>query len=403
MSWAFWALAALLTAASVGLLLHPLLRRPHGQETSSEAAADRSDYDLQVYRDQLDEIARDRERGVLTAAEAEAAALEVQRRLLAADRRRTAPGPSAKGPPRRAKIAALAVTILLPFAGMGLYLLLGSPDMPSLPLAQRGAEVERVAEMRELTDQLQLRLEQNPDDPRGWELLARGRAELGQWPEAAQAYREALERGDSHRADLHSALGEAVTAAAGGTVTPQARAAFETALDLNPEDPRALYYRGLALQQAGRPREALDLWMALAETTPRDAGWRPLLRQQIAGVANELGLPVNSLRIPEGPPATPAPAPAPSGDGMAAMEEMDPDEREAFVRSMVDRLAERLERQPEDIDGWLRLVQARLVLGENDEALAALRRAAPLVEDLPEDDQRRRAVDEGLRLLQNGP
>lgn len=406
MTWLFWPLAALLTAACVGLLLRPLLRRAAAAPGTGEPGSDaetappeRADYDIRVYSDQLREITRDRERGLLSATEAAAATLEVQRRLLAADRRRS-PAPAARGPRRGARAAALAVTLLLPLGGLGLYLHLGAPDLPSLPLAERGAEFERVAEMRGLTEQLQRRLERDPEDARGWELLARSRAELGQWREAAEAYRQAVARGGAERAGLQSALGEAVTAAADGVVTPEARAAFDTALALDPGEPRARYYSALALQQAGRQREALDAWMALAADTPADAGWRPLLRQQIVGAAEALGLPITALRIPEGSAGTPGPGPSP--EDLAAAEELSAEEREAYVRSMVEGLAARLEERPDDLDGWLRLVQARLVLGEPEAALAALRRAEPLVETLPEDDRRRRAVAEGLRLLGEG-
>ena len=181
-----------------------------------------------------------------------------------------------------------------------------------------------------------------------------------------------MSRSPSPSADLQSALGEAITAAGGGTVTPEAKTAFQRALEIDPQDPRARYYQGLWLQQAGQVREALDSWLELAASTPRDAGWRPLLRQQIVGAAEQLGLPIAELRIPEGTaPESDLPAAA------AGVEDMSPEERQAFVRSMVEGLASRLEENPEDLDGWLRLVQARLVLGETEEALAALCRAEP--------------------------
>lgn len=398
MSWLLWALAAVLTTLSVGLLLHPLLRRRNRQEEAPEAQ-DASAYDISIYRDQLAEIDQDQARGVLTEAEAGAARLEVQRRLLAADRRREQAVGRPKPLPRRrvSAAASLLILILVPLATVGLYLWLGQPETTSVPIASRGAEFERLAEMRAMTDQLRVRLADSPDDPRGWELLARAESELGDWQGAAEAYREALSRSPSPSADLQSALGEAITAAGGGTVTPEAKTAFQRALEIDPQDPRARYYQGLWLQQAGQVREALDSWLELAASTPRDAGWRPLLRQQIVGAAEQLGLPIAELRIPEGTaPESDLPAAA------AGVEDMSPEERQAFVRSMVEGLASRLEENPEDLDGWLRLVQARLVLGETEEALAALRRAEPLVQDLPPDDQRRAAVEEGLRLLGEG-
>lgn len=402
MSWLFWAVAAVLTALSVGALLHPLLRRP--AEAAKEAVPDdREAYDLYIYRDQLAEIDRDRARGVLNDREAEAARLEVQRRLLAADRRREGrdQANTADTAPRRrtaSRMAALAVVVLVPLGVLATYLSIGQPDLPSRPLSERSAEVEREREMHEMAADLQQRLAENPDDVRGWQLLGRARAEMGDWDAAAEAYQEAVARGGGDQAGLQSALGEALTAAAGGTVSPRAAAAFAAALEADPQEPRARYYTALALKQGGRVREALDLWLELAETTPRDAGWRPLLREQIVMAAEELGLPLAELSIPAGPEGS-AGAMA---EQEAAVEDMSPEEREAFIRSMVEGLATRLEQNPEDIDGWLRLVQARLVLGETDAALTALERAEPLVAELPEDDRRRQAVEEGLRLLGDG-
>src|SRR5690625_2519560 len=395
MIWLLWIMAAVITAISVGLLLHPLLRRRGGKHSKAEGL-DRSAYDMSIYRDQLAEIEKDQARGVLSASEAGAARLEVQRRLLAADRRRETTAPEREAPRRPAiAFAALAIFLRVPLGAAGLYIALGQPSLPSMPYASRGAEFERTAEMREMTDQLRLRLAQDGEDPRGRVLLARAERELGEWQEAAEAYREAVARTPRPSADLQAALGEAITMAAGGSITREARAAFDQALAVDPADPRARYYKALHLQQSGHTRDALDLWLELAETTPRDAGWRPLLHQQIVAAAEELGLSLADLKIPEGPPVEGPGA----GEAEAAMEDMSPEERQAFIRSMVDSLAARLEEQPEDLDGWLRLVQARLVLGEKDQALAALRRAVPLVQDLPEDDQRRRAVEEGLDLL----
>lgn len=397
MSWPLWIVAALITTASVGLLLHPLLRSG-GRGKGTATAAHRDDYDISIYRDQLEEIEKDQARGVLTATEADAARLEIQRRLLAAGRRKQTADEGRSGARKTAssKLVALFVLLLVPFGALSLYLWLGQPDVPSLPMAERTAEFQQHTEMRQLTMRLRQRLEQNPEDPRGWELLGRAESELGEWNRAAEAYRQAAARLEQVDPSLQSALGEAITAAGGGTVTPEAKAAFDRALAVDPEDPRARYYSGLWLQQAGRPREALDVWLELAESTSRDAPWRPLLRQRIVSVAEELQLPVAELKIPEGrEPQASAPAGA-----EAEIEAMSPEERQAFVRSMVDGLAARLAEEPEDLDGWLRLVQARLVLGEPEEALAALRQAAKLVKDLPEQDQRRQAVEEGLRLLE---
>ena len=184
---------------------------------------------------------------------------------------------------------------------MSLYLWLGQPATPSVPISSRGAEFARMAEMRDMTNQLRLRMAESPEDPRGWELLARAESELGDWEGAAQAYREAVARSPVASAELQSALGEAITAAAGGTVSPEAKAAFDQALLADPEDPRARYYQGLWLQQAGRVRDVYTV--CRAPPVPRRRH-----RHRRRAAARRLG--ASRLRPP--PPPTTATAPWPA-------------------------------------------------------------------------------------------
>jgi cytochrome c-type biogenesis protein CcmH len=387
MTWLFWILAALLSAISVAVLVRALLRRPPQLEA-------RKDYDLTVFKDQLAEIARDCERGVLSESEAAAARLEVQRRILASDASGE-DGASDAGSirPRAIRRLTLATAFAVPLGALGLYLMIGSPDTPSVPWVERSAEVEEQREMAELAGQLRRRLEQNPEDSRGWELLARTYGQLGRHDEAAAVYR-CLMDAQPERADLPASYGEALMLANEGAVRPEALAAFERTLAIAPGDPWARYYKALALAQAGDAQGALDLWLALARETPADAPWRGALEARIGETAEALGLDAASVMPP---PAVSAPGPSPAD--MAAVESMSEAERTAFIESMVEQLATRLESEPDNLDGWLRLTRAYLVLGERDQALAALQNAAGLTEGLAADDPRRQAVEEGLKLL----
>ncbi len=402
MTWLFWSIAGALTAVVLALLSRPLLRagKAKGEKPGGELAGnERADYDIAVYKDQLAEVARDHARGTLTAPEAKAAKTEIERRLLAADQARQAAGaPTSKAEKAGARAAALLIAAALPAVTLGLYLWLGAPGLPSLPFAEREAERQDSREFADLADQLAARMKADPSDPRGWELLARTSASLGRFPQAVEAYRQAIQRGGM-RADLASGLGEALTAVANGNVTPEAKQAFQTAVDLDPQEQRARYYLGLSEVQAGEPAAALEIWTDLARDTPAEAPWRAGLLEQIAALVRETGLDPGDL-TPQAPAAV---APGPSQAEVDAAAEMTPEERDAFIRSMVARLAERLEEEPDDLDGWLRLAQAYRVLGEREAAIAAFRRAEPLAADLPVVDNRRQAVADGLRALGEQP
>src|ERR1043165_1607831 len=117
---ALWFVLAMMTAAAIFAVLWPLART---------RAATSGGSDLAVYRDQLDEIARDRAGGLIGEAEAEAARVEGSRRLIAAADR-TEAEPSAAGGMSRRRIAAAAVLVAMPLIAAGLYLTLGSPELP---------------------------------------------------------------------------------------------------------------------------------------------------------------------------------------------------------------------------------------------------------------------------------
>jgi cytochrome c-type biogenesis protein CcmH len=183
----------------------------------------------------------------------------------------------------------------------------------------------------------------------------------------------------------HADLGEALTAAANGIVTADARQAFEAALKLKPDDYRARYFIGLAAEQDGRPKDAADLWRKLLAGAPADASWTDLVRESLA-------------RVDPGA-AVPAPAPGtpgPSAEDVAAASQLSPEQRTAMVRGMVERLAARLKQDGSDIEGWLRLVRAYMVLGDKDKARAALTDARRALAGEPD---KLRRIDETVKGL----
>lgn len=366
-----WLWLALLTAAAVALLLLPMLR-------AKDAVAARGAHGLEVYRDQLTEVEADLERGTLSAEEAAGVRLEVQRRLLAADGEGEAEGGRA---PERRGPSALVLALLVPALALTLYGWLGSPGTPDQPLAERArsddgaiAREGQPPGMAEAVARLAARLEREPGDVRGWMLLGRSYLELGRYGEAVEAHRSALALA-ADDAEIHAALAESLTLAAQGIVTERARRAFERSLALAPGHPGARYYLGLADMQAGRTRAAYERWLALAGETPPEVPWYPVLRSALEAAAEELGEDLAGLSTAPPPASSP---PGPSSEEVAAAAALSETEQGEMIRSMVARLAGRLEEQPDDLEGWLRLGRAYGVLGEAVEAREAYGRAAAL-------------------------
>ncbi|MBR1122005.1 c-type cytochrome biogenesis protein CcmI [Bradyrhizobium lablabi] len=360
-----WFVFALMTVAAVFAVLWPLGRRSALQSGGSEAS---------VYRDQLAEIDRDLAGGLIGATEAEAARVEIGRRLLAAaDQQRDMPAQPSPGLRRVASIVAL---VGLPLAAVAIYLPLGSPGLADFPLAARSRTADATQPLDNLVAQVEAHLEKNPTDGRGWTVLAPVLARLGRYDDAVRAWRNAITYGgdsSERRADL----GEALTAAAGGVVTTEAKAEFERAAAMNADDAKANYFLGLAAEQDGRTDDAASIWKTMLAKAPADAPWRPLVQDALSRV----GVTV---------------APALSNETMAAAKDMNETDRNAMIRGMVDRLATRLKQNGDDVEGWLRLVRAYMVMGERDKALGAQSDARQAVANNAE---RLKQLNEGLKNL----
>ncbi len=382
----FWIIAGGLTTLALVLLARPVLRRPG-------VDAPRAAYDVTVYRDQLAEVERDAERGILNAGESAAARTEIERRLLAAGLAMPDAVGADKPTHTAGRALVLGIAVFLPVAAFGLYLLLGAPRVPSQPFAERPAPPEQAQEINRMVERLAGRLAAQPGDRDGWLLLGRTYTQLGRFTEAAETYRKAISHGFDG-AQTQSALGEVLAAAAGGEVGPEARRAFAAALEKDPAEPRARYYAGLALVQDDRLQDAIGVWTRLLEQSPPDAPWRPMVEQQVRQAAETLG-----IAPPEIPAAPEAAPPGPGAADIEAARQMSPDEQAAFIRSMVERLAGRLAAEPDDFEGWLRLARAYGALGERARAQEALDRAAGLIEGLPADAPEHATLEAARKAL----
>lgn len=361
-----WLVLALMTAAAIFAVLMPLAYARARQDSRGGMA---------VYRDQLDEIERDRAAGLIPDSEADAARLEVSRRLLAAADVAEMDAPSGT-PIWRRRAVALVALILLPLAAGAIYLKLGSPNLPGASALRQVAPTEQ-RPIEELVGQVEKHLERNPQDGRGWDVLGPVYMRLGRFDDAVKARANSVRLLGSTAA-READLGEAQVAAANGIVTAEAKSAFERALALDAEELKSRYYLGLAAEQDGNPAEALRRWRELLARAPADAAYRPLIEQSIARLDPS------------------AARPGPSADDLAAADNLSPEQRADMVRGMVERLAERLKTEGGDIDGWLRLVRAYMVLGDRDKAKQAALEARQAI---GADEAKQRRLDEFVRGL----
>jgi cytochrome c-type biogenesis protein CcmH len=360
-----WFVFALMTAAAIFAVLWPLRRGGKPPNDVSETA---------VYKDQLAEIERDLAAGLIGTSEAEAARVEISRRLLAAaDMQRDVPIASNI---RLRRLAAIVGLVGIPLLAIAVYLPLGSPQLGDFPLAARSRAPDATQSLDNLVAQVEAHLEKNPTDGRGWSVLAPVLLRLGRNDDAVRAYRNSITyNGES--AERRADLGEALTGAAGGIVKSEAKAEFEHGVALDAGNVKANYFLGLAAEQDGRKTDAASIWRGMLEKAPTDAPWRRLVQAALVRVGG-------------------AAAPALPDEAVAAANGMNEADRGAMIRGMVERLASRLKQNGDDVEGWLRLVRAYMVMGDRDKAKSALIDARQAVAN---DAERLRQLNEGLKNL----
>lgn len=354
-----WIILLAMTAAAVMVVLWPLSRH--------SAVRGQADPNVQFYRDQIAEIERDRDRGVLLPAEAEAAKAEAGRRLLRAtgleDTASAAVGEPALRRRRAVSTLALSVVPILAIAVYGAY---GSPHIFDRPVATAPQQQAQTQDLATAVSQIETHLAQRPQDGRGWEVLAPVYIRMGRVDDAVKAYESAL-RILGEDADRLSNYGEAMVLAKNGLISTEAQAAFEKAVKLDAGAPKARFYLAQAAEQDGQVEKAKAAYTDLLSISPADAPWVPLVREQLT----RLGVP------------QPAPSESPQVGA-------------ADIQRMVSGLAERLESQGGSAEEWARLMRSYAVLGQRDKAEAAAQRAR---QALAQDDAGLKTIETMAREL----
>jgi cytochrome c-type biogenesis protein CcmH len=368
-----WVIFALMTATAIFAVVRPLGRPPRASAGGS---------DLAVYKDQLKEIDSDRASGLIGEAEAEAARLEISRRLLAAAESPSGAGAAPPALPKseRRRLAAVVALAVLTLGPLGFYIALGSPNIPGEPAFARITTPQGHESIASLVSQVEAHLAAVPNDGAGWEVLAPVYTRLGRFDDAVQARKKALTL-NGPTAAREADLGEAETAAANGVVTAEAKAAFERAVARDPKEVKARYFLGLAAEQDGRNDDAASIWRSMLAETPSGAPWVGFVRQALARVSG--------AQIATAEPST---------ADISAAADMSADARRDMIRGMVARLADRLHDNGADVEGWLRLVRAYVVLGDRTKAKDAAAEAKRALGERPEGIRRIDDLVKGLGL-----
>ena len=341
----FWSICAALTLAAVAGALLPLTKPPERTVAPNLT-------DIDVYKDQLRELDQDAERGLINGEEADAAKLEISRRILKADTRQGSP---VSGNNVSARIAVI-VLLLVPAAAWAGYLAAGSPHKSDQPIAMRMQAPTEEASIEVLLARTEAHLSANPKDGKGWDVIAPVYLRLGQFDKAAAAFGKALEiNGPAFKNEI--GLAEALAGRNGGMIGPDSEEAFRRAAAIEPDNPQPAIMLATAKAQRGDLQAAKVGFQEILAKAPQDAPWRAIVEQSIAKIDAASS------------------QPGPTGADVDAAAQMSDGDRKAMIESMVAGLDAKLKDNPADKEGWLRLIRSYAVLDKTELAKDAVVRA----------------------------
>jgi cytochrome c-type biogenesis protein CcmH len=427
---AMWLVQTIATSAIAVFLCLLLVRRLERPRMEVPDA-------IEAWLDQLTKIERDLRQGLIDDAAADAARLEVKKRALESGRE---PRLVPKLPTGGLEFALVCAAGIVVAAAAGFYATTTGGDASTMSVPTAGQKalasfaedapaVKRLAavtqgagseswwqpqsqqqpglpSVEEMIQRLAARLEKNPKDGEGWRTLGWSYLNLGRFSEASGAYARAIELnpGDT---ELKTSRIDAVIRSSEGRVTTDAGNAIEDVLKVDPQNARALFFKGLAKAQTGDKASALADWVGLLKNVKPEEPWLPELKSRISELERDLGVDAPTLAAPKPAMSRDVAAASknesgtpiekgPNAQDLQSAKAMSPADRSAMIRDMVDGLARRLEQSPRDADGWIKLIRSRIVLGEIEQARRAFSRSIEVFTDEPQ--QRDRIVAAARQL-----
>lgn len=364
-----WVILTVMIALTAAGLTIPLVRRYEQRPGRVKT--------LDILKGQLSEVDAQQAGKLIGDAEADGLRAEIKRRILAEDRE--APAAARPLPATAMPWVALGLVAVVALCATALYALMGHPELTSnatmgkvadaAPAAQASdPQGHPMGEVSRMIAGLETRLQQRPGDAQGWQMLGWSYMRTQRPADAARAYGRAVAL-DPGNVEYLSAQGEAMVQAE-GKVSGDAAALFHRALKGDPADPRARYFLAIYRDQQGDHAGAINDFVALLKSAPPDAPWAAQVRSYVEDLAKEQKIDISS-RLPPAPAAPASNVPGPNSAQVAAAGQMTDAERQAMIHSMVDKLATELKANPHDSGSWVRLMRARMVLGEKDQAAAA--------------------------------
>lgn len=317
----FWLIAIAVTAIACAALLYAGRGRMVNVSAAESADANRH------FRLVLAGIDADLAAGKIGAEEAVGAKGELAREML---RAKAEAGPQATHEIGRGTL--LAGLGLVAALALGLYAFLGSPNLPGQPLAGRADVAAQNMDLGAAIARIEERLTADPDDLRGWTVLAPALLEVGRFAEAANAYGRIIDLSEP-TAQLLTDRAEALLLAADGAGSEEAMGLLRTAAEMDASHVQSRLYLGAELTRTGQYDDAVRFWQAAIDLAQGDEPWLPAAQQGLAVAEND-------------------------GVDTTALDQAE------MIRGMVESLSTRLYADGGTVEEWSQLVRSYIVLGD---------------------------------------
>ncbi len=333
--------------------------------SSTQVRANQPYSPLDHYKGQLNELENDIQSGVIDGESAVPARLEIERRILRAAAFDTTSDHSivadldgvSSDQGLLLSPVALGAGVLVMIFSVIIYSLKGSPSLESSPgvRIQRGAEhiIEGGPTINQAIKQIQKRLKENPADAKGYEILGRTAGSIGEYSISANAYMSLIALQPQEPRWQIQAL-ETMLSMSGGAFAPASKMMLSRLLENTPDHPAGQFYLGVMYARGGNFDQARGIWTALKARSAPNAPWLSDLNNQLANLPRQLNQKFSMPQLTQ--------------EQIQEVEAMPAQERGAFLESMVMRLEEKVQQNPNDLEGWLMLIRSFHARGQLDKA-----------------------------------
>jgi cytochrome c-type biogenesis protein CcmH len=274
----FWISAALLIILALAFVIPPLLKK-----TPKSSEIDNNSLNITIYKQRIAELEQEN----LTPEQFTQAKQELEKSLAQDLDDKTTLVPKA-----RAGWAAVIVVILaIPTLAVGVYWEIGSQNFLT-EKPKTATTTTAPHSVNQMVEGLLARLEKEPNDKKGWYMLARSYSYMKQYDKAAQAYNKLLGLVGDKDPQVLTDLARVLTLGNNGQFVGQPQILLKLALEANPNYQEALWLSGLAAAQNKKYEAAIAHWQKFLQQIPADkTETRQMLEQHIAKARGELGEP----------------------------------------------------------------------------------------------------------------